>query len=381
MKIVIAFAVFIGLALTPARALPHLTIDLDSGRVLSQQQAFDPWHPASLTKLMTALVVFRALETGAVSADETVRVSRNAARQQPSKMHYAPGTLITVEDALKLLIVKSANDISVALAEHVSGSVEGFARKMNDEAARLGMTGSRFINPHGLHDQRQVTTARDMALLISVLHKNYPQYADWFAAPGVLAQARTKQGKIIERIHYSYNLLVERYRGADGFKTGFVCASGYNFIGSATRAGRRIAAIVLGRSSQTHRAVDAAKLITGGFELSTDAGTPLAELKPDGTPATRPANMRPRLCTPEARAARYEPGAGQAVIKSPWLDERTPRKITLRTRFATKPKGVPRRNVPLPRFRPTPIDDTVRATSAAPIQLPTPSFRPGTALN
>lgn len=387
-----AFLFAISLALSPARALPHLTIDLDSGRVLSHKQAFDPWHPASLTKLMTALVVFRAIDSGAVSREETLRISRNASRQQPSKMYYRAGTYLTIDDALKLLIIKSANDISVALAEHVSGSVPAFARKMNAEAKRLGMTGTHFVNPHGLHDKRQIVTARDMALLITELHKKYAPYANWFSAPGVLAQARTKKGKIIERIHYSYNLLVERYRGADGFKTGFVCASGYNFIGAATRSGRRVAAIVLGRSSQTHRAVDAAKFITGGFEQPVEAGTPLKDLKPQTTPPANPVNLRSRLCTAEARAARYEPGAGQAVIKSPWLQERKPKKITLRTRFAKAQRSLPRRDVPLPSFRPvvTPtqqIRQTVDAKTTTPspppktTQLTLPSFRPDTASN
>ena len=375
------------LALAPARALPHLTIDLDSGNVLSHEDAFHPWHPASLTKLMTALVTFRAIDNGKVALDDTLRVSKNAARQQPSKMYYRPGTLLTVEDALKLVVIKSANDISVALAEHVGGSVPAFAQQMNAQARRLGMTGSNFVNPHGLHDARQITTARDLAILIRELHKNHARYADWFSAPGVLAQARTKKGKIIERVYYSYNLLIERYRGGDGFKTGFVCASGYNFIGAATRADRRIAAIVLGRSSQTHRAVDAAELITAGFEQPTSAGTPLSSLQPNSTPPATPANLRSRLCTQEARAARYEPGAGQAVIDSPWLTKRVPKKITLRTRFAAKSRA-PLRAVPVPSFRPaatpqvsppTPLSATEPVRTASGLTLPT--FRPAATTN
>ena len=260
------------LLITPASATPHILVDLDSGNVLSQRQSFDPWYPASLTKLMTAYSAFRAIETGKARSDQPVRISKNAAKQPPSRMGYRVGTTLTLENALKLLVIKSANDVAVAIAESISGSVAAFSQRMNEDARQLGMTGSRFVNPHGLHNRRQVTTARDMAVLVRALHRQYPQYKSLFDTPSVLAPSRTKQGKVIQRIYYSYNLLLERYRGADGFKTGFVCASGYNFIGSATRSGRRIAAVVLGRDSQTSRAVDAAKLLTEGFQLPMQAG-------------------------------------------------------------------------------------------------------------
>lgn len=373
---------------TPAIATPHLSIDLDSGRVVSHQQAFDAWYPASLTKLMTAYVVFRALESGEIAADSPVRVSKSARKQPPSRMAYRPGTVLTVENALRLLIIKSANDIAVAIAESVAGSVPRFANRMNREAARLGMTGSRFVNPHGLHDQRQVTTARDLALLVRALHQEFPRYQSMFETPAVLAPQRTKSGQTIQRVHYSYNLLLERYRGADGFKTGFVCASGYNYIGAATRAGRRVAAIVLGRDSQTSRAVDAAKLITEAFQMPLSAGTPISALEPETQPQRSPRNMRPVLCTAEARAARYEPGAGKAVIDSPWLQPRSisrqPVKVTLGGASGSVAAPVPPVNrVPVPSFRPaglrlaaqTQIEGVVRI-SRGPFTLPT--FRPGT---
>ena len=271
-------ALFLTLCLAaPAQALPHIAVDLDNGRVLSSQQAFDPWHPASLTKLMSALVAFRAVESGRLTLDHPVVISNNARKAPPSKMGYRRGTAMRLEDALKLVLIKSANDVSVALAESVSGSVPAFAQAMNAEAARLGMTGSNFVNPHGLHDRRQVTPARDMAILLQVLHKQYPQYKAMLSTPSLLAPSRTKNGKTIQRVYYSYNLLLERFRGADGFKTGFVCASGYNFAGAATRAGRRIAAVVLGRDGQTSRAVDAAKFIEEGFRKPVDAGIDITD--------------------------------------------------------------------------------------------------------
>ena len=363
-----------------AFAVPHILVDLDNGHVLSHKQAFDPWHPASLTKLMTALVVFRAIDAGEIAPTDTVMVSKNARRQPPSRMGYAVGTTLTVEDALKLLIVKSANDISVALAESLAGSVPRFAERMNAEASRIGMTSSRFANPHGLHDPRQVITARDFAILLRVLHQNYPRYSDWFKAPGLLAEKLNKKKKKIQRVYYSYNLLLERYRGADGFKTGFVCASGYNFAGSASRGGRRIAAVVLGRDSQTSRVVDAAKLITQGFELPVTDGVPLMELKAPADVRTSPRNMRSVLCTPEARAKRYEPGAGQAVIKSPWLSKREKQKIVLTSsilgRVSSRPVTIP---TPRPDYKkPEPIDGALIQASRS---VPIPVFRPDTVFN
>ncbi len=348
-------AVFLITALyaTATRAVPHLLIDLDSGKVLSQQQAFDLWYPASLTKLMTAYVTFRAIQSGEISSSNPVRISPLAHRQPPGRMGYRTGTTLTMENALKLLVVKSANDIAVAIGESASGTLENFTRRMNLEAARLGMSDSRFTNPHGLHDRQQVTTARDLAILISAIHKEFPQYAGLFRNPSVLAPSRTKKGKIIKRNFYSYNLLLERFRGADGFKTGFVCASGYNYIGSATRSGRRIAAIVLGRGSQTSRAVDAAKLITEGFELPLNSGIPLDQLKPSGPVPTGPRNMRNILCTKKARAARYEPGAGKAIIKSPWLQPRVFNKRPLAVVFGkTSRPSRKQSKIRLPTFRP-----------------------------
>ena len=360
MRTIFAFLIFL-VTLVPAlaQALPSLTIDLESGRVLQAERAFDPWHPASLTKMMTAYTTFRAIADGTVQASSPVIISREATRQPPSKMGYSVGTTLTVENAVTILLVKSANDVAVALAEGISGSEPGFVVRMNAEAARLGMTGSRFTNPHGLHDPAQVVTARDLALLTRALHREFPQYAALFAAPSLMAPKPQASGKTIQKVYFSYNLLLERFAGADGFKTGFVCASGYNFIGSATRNGRRIAAIVLGRDGQTSRAVDAARLITEGFKRPFASGTPIERLAPNGPVASAPRNMRATYCTVDAQAARYEPGAGQAVIKSEWLD---PRAITRGPLIVTlEPSLSPLMRLgrtALPTFRPT----------AAPIQ-------------
>ncbi len=137
---------------------------MDTGRVIDEYDALRPWFPASTTKLMTAYVTFEAIEAGEISLNSTVLYSANAAAQPPSKMGFRPGTVMTLDNALKMMMVKSANDIAVAVAETVGGSVDGFAERMNAEAERLGMTRSHFVNPHGLPDEREYSTARDMAI-------------------------------------------------------------------------------------------------------------------------------------------------------------------------------------------------------------------------
>lgn len=358
-----------------AQASPSLVIDLDNARVILAEKAFHPWHPASLTKMMTALVVFRAIESGKITLEQPVVVSRNATRVPPSRMGYRAGTAISMEDALELLLIKSANDISVAIAETVAGSVDGFARLMNAEARRLGMTGSNFVNPHGLHDARQVVTARDLALLVLELHRNHQRYAHLFGTPRVLAPVRRKDGKRVMREFLSWNRLLERYRGADGFKTGYVCASGYNFAAAASRGGRRISAIVLGRDSTDERVIDAARLLTDAFQRPVDAGTPLADLRPEGVVPSQPANMRPRLCTEKGREALKAKGPPPRMADSPWLQPRqnigSPMEVALLGTFPAVTVPKPRPNY----TPPAPIDGVVASN---PSRIPLPAFRPST---
>lgn len=295
-------------AKTFAAETPHIVIDAQSGAIISQHKANDRWHPASLTKLMTAYVTFRAIANGEIEDGSPVVISAAATRQPPSRMGYKRGVQLRIDTALKIIIIKSANDVSLALAQAVAGSLPAFVQRMNDEAARLGLTNTRFANSNGLHNVKQVSSARDMAVLSARILNEFPQYAKWFEAVAIKTPVKT---------HYSYNLLLERFPGTTGMKTGFVCASGYNLVASATRAGRTLIAVVLGRSSQTDRAVSAAKLLEAGFSKPGSGSAFLPVLQ--GAP---PVNMRPILCTQEARAARYDPAGGQAVIKSQYLQPR-----------------------------------------------------------
>jgi len=167
-------------AAAPARATPSIVIDVTSGAVLSHDQATASWYPASLTKLMTVYVALDAVRQGRISLDTPVMMSPRACRMAPSKMGFRPGSEVTLHNALIMLMVKSANDIAVAIAEGVSGSVEAFADEMNRASASLGMTQSVWVNPNGLPDTRQVTSARDLAILGRALYLQFPEHANLF---------------------------------------------------------------------------------------------------------------------------------------------------------------------------------------------------------
>jgi D-alanyl-D-alanine carboxypeptidase len=280
------------LAILLPRALhaeARLVIEADSGKVLEAENATVPWYPASVTKLMTAYVTLQAVKDGKLTLDTLVTVSPTAASQSPSKMGFRPGTQVTVDNALKMMLVKSANDMAVVLAEGVGGSIDGFSVMMNDTAKKLGMTQTSYVNPNGLPADGQITSARDLAILARAIIKNLPEYEYYVHIPSI---------RFGRRITQNFNRLIGRYPGADGFKTGFICASGYNLVASATRDGRRLIAVVLGASSGTQRAVRAAQLLDRGF-----ASGGLAWIRPSlGTVDqlapidASPPNLRDEVC-------------------------------------------------------------------------------------
>ncbi|HSI41410.1 MAG TPA: D-alanyl-D-alanine carboxypeptidase family protein [Xanthobacteraceae bacterium] len=271
-----------------AGATPSLLIDVETGKVLIEEGATKPWYPASVTKLMTTYVTFRAMREGRVSPDTLITVSDFAVAQQPSKMGFRAGTQLTVDNALKMLLVKSANDMAVVLAEGVGGSVPGFVDEMNRAAASLGMTGTHYANPNGLPDPEQVTTARDLAILARALIKEFPEHEDMFRIPAI---------KLGNRVLRNYNRLIDRYPGADGMKTGFICASGFNLVASAHRGNKRVLAVVLGADSAKDRTEQAALLLEKGFQQSWSifgAVSPTVDsLRNESGP---PTDMRARIC-------------------------------------------------------------------------------------
>jgi D-alanyl-D-alanine carboxypeptidase len=244
------------LASVAARAEPALVMDVASGEILYEEQTTDPWYPASLTKLMTLYVALSAVRDHKIAFDTPIVVSARAAGQAPSKMGFAPGTQVTLDNALKMLMVKSANDMAVTVAEGVSGSVEAFAEDMNAAAAALGLRQSHFVNPNGLHDPAHVSSARDLAQIARALYLTFPENA------GIFGIGTLQLGAEMIPTH---NTMLGRYAGADGMKTGFTCSAGFNLVASAQRSGHRYVAIVLGAPSVAQRMVKAAILLDRAF--------------------------------------------------------------------------------------------------------------------
>jgi D-alanyl-D-alanine carboxypeptidase len=274
---------------TPARAEAQLLIEASTGKVLHAENATYPWYPASVTKLMTAYTTLRAIKEGRIAFSTLLTLSRNAVAQQPTKMGFKLGTRVTVDNALKMLMVKSANDIAVTLAEGVGGSLEGFADLMNANARRLGMSQSNFVNPNGLPAENHVSSARDLGILARALIREFPEHDSYWRIHSI---------RYGNRVMHNYNSLIDRYPGADGMKTGFICASGYNVVASATRNGRRLIAVVLGAYSGAVRAQKAAQLLERGFNsgglswLTPSLGTVDALAPMDA----QPPNLREEMC-------------------------------------------------------------------------------------
>ncbi|MDF2799331.1 MAG: D-alanyl-D-alanine carboxypeptidase [Devosia sp.] len=267
-----------------------LLVDMDNLEVLYAEEAGQPWHPASLTKLMTAYVAFEEIQKGNVTLQTPVVLSRNAINQAPSKSGLPVDSALSLQDALYIMIVKSANDIAMGIAETVGGSEAQFVAKMNETAARMGLSATRFANPHGLHDPAQQTSARDLAVLSLYLRQNFPQYAEMFGTEFVqLGKAKLE----------SNNALLTKFAGTTGMKTGYVCASGLNMVVTVERDGRRLLAVVLGGSSARDRNERAAELVLRGLSGSArPAGQSLLALP--NNPSAAPVDMRARICGKEA---------------------------------------------------------------------------------
>ncbi|MBV2142003.1 D-alanyl-D-alanine carboxypeptidase [Falsochrobactrum sp. TDYN1] len=333
LKIWFAAAAISGVALSAASANPAIAVDVATGKVYAQKDAFQRWYPASLTKMMSAYVTFRALQAGQMTLESPVRMTVNASKEPPSKMGYRPGSVMTLDTALTIMLVKSANDVSVALAEAVGGTESAFVQRMNAEAQRLGMIGTHFANPNGLHDPNNYSTARDLAILGVQLRREFPQYAHYFATEAI----DTGNGK---KPQANYNILLGRYDGADGMKTGFVCASGFNLAGSATRQGRTMLAIVLGADRQETRTVQAAQLMSDAFR-SNGAGVPtLASMTPPaGSAVDQAVDMRKTICSQEAMASRWDGRdvEGRLKIDSPYIRQMDREPVAVQVGLVSEP--------------------------------------------
>ncbi len=239
-----------------AAAGPVLLLEPATGQVLYAEEPDRLWHPASVTKMLTAYLTFEAVQSGRIAWDSDVPLSEHARAQPATRIGLRGGIKLNVEQAVRGLILRSANDFATALAERIGGSEPAFVDAMNATARRLGMTRSVFRNPHGLPDAEQVTTARDLAHLTRALLRDFPDRMDVFSTPTV---------RIHKGTFHSQNDLLRTVAGGDGLKTGFTCASGYNVVASATRDGRRLVAIVLGATHRQLRSQRATDLLEAGF--------------------------------------------------------------------------------------------------------------------
>lgn len=253
----------IGPALAEGRYAAML-VDANTGQVLHAEAADEPRYPASLTKMMTLYLVFEQLQQGRLKPDTRITISPEAASTSPSKLGLEPGASITVADAVKALITKSANDIAVALAEHIAGDEARFADLMTRRARDLGMAATTFRNPHGLPDRGQVTTARDMLTLSLRLYDTFPSYARLFA---------TRSFHYAGRTHRNHNSMLDSFAGMEGIKTGYTSASGYNLVASVRRDGKHVIAAVFGGASAAARNARMRVILTRGLQSASTEHT------------------------------------------------------------------------------------------------------------
>jgi D-alanyl-D-alanine carboxypeptidase len=258
-------------AVTPAQASPQfsaITIDARNGKILFADSIDGLRHPASLTKMMTLYVLFQDLKAGHITLSTQLHVSARAASMAPSKLDLKPGTTISVEDAIKGLVTRSANDAAATIAENLGGTEANFAARMTRVAHSIGMTNSNFANASGLPNPRQITTARDMATLGLRLMRDFPQYYPYF---------RIQQFAFRGRIIRTHNTLVGRFEGTDGIKTGYVAASGYNLVTSTKRGDKRLVGVVMGGRSTNSRNAFMMRMFEKLFPKATE-GTTIAAL-------------------------------------------------------------------------------------------------------
>ncbi|MBX3479222.1 MAG: D-alanyl-D-alanine carboxypeptidase [Caulobacter sp.] len=236
-----------------------VVVDANTGEVLYAKRADSQRYPASITKVMTLYLAFEALSEGRMKPTDLITVSAKAAKQPPTKLGMTAGDVITVDDAMKAIAVKSANDMAVALAEHMAGgSEEKFAALMTLRAQELGMLNTRFVNASGLPDSRQVSTARDIAILSRAVMRDYPQYYSLFNL-----RTFTYRGVSMN----NHNRLLFRMDGVDGLKTGYTNASGYNLAASGVQDGRRLIVVMLGGTSNAARDNHVQYLLNTGWDV------------------------------------------------------------------------------------------------------------------
>ncbi|AZG76496.1 serine hydrolase [Methylocystis rosea] len=242
------------------RGFSAIVVDANSGRALYSRSEHELRHPASVTKVMTLYLLFEQLEQGRLRLDSPLMISQHAAAQAPSKLGLRPGQTISVDNAIKAVVTKSANDIACAIAENVAGDEHSFAQMMTRKAHALGMRNTNYENASGLPDPNQVTTAYDLALLGRAIQERFPRYYRYFSTPSFAYNGA---------LHRNHNHLLGQVEGMDGIKTGYTRASGFNLLTSVRRRGHHIVAVVMGGKTAYGRD----RIMAGLIEENIDGGS------------------------------------------------------------------------------------------------------------
>ena len=332
-----------------------IVVDAETGEVLRSRNADIRRYPASLTKMMTLYLLFEAIDEGRLNLTSKLKVSKRAAGQPPSKLGLRAGSTIEVEDAIKALVVKSANDIAVVVAEALGGTEVEFARMMTRKAQALGMSRTTFRNASGLPNRKQRSTARDMSFLARALMRDFPHRYHYFDDQRFRYRGRS---------HRSPNRLLGSYRGMDGIKTGYIRASGFNLVASAERDGRRVIAVVFGGKTARSRNTHMTTLLDLGFTRIAERDAKRGRVRYAGIP--RP----PAGSGLAAPAARFKPAAIMvAAVEAPELAEGAAAPaaepiVTVEAMEAEVAAGPP--SPELPPAKPGAETTTVAALTAAP---------------
>jgi D-alanyl-D-alanine carboxypeptidase (penicillin-binding protein 5/6) len=262
----------------------YIIIDANNGKVLASENPDASNHPASLTKMMTLYLTFEALHSGRLQWDQPIVMTRNAASKIPGKLGLPAGQTFTVEEAVDGMIVKSANDAAAAMGDYLAGTEANFGEVMTQKARSLGMTHTVFRNASGLADPRQVTSARDMAILAAALIQRFPEEYKLFSMRSFEFRGQHVAG---------HNKLMYRYSGMDGIKTGFINSSGYNIASSVSTAGKRLIGVVLGGKTAAARDRQMAGLMDRYLSVASSgpAGKFIASVPDDAKRAVVPASL------------------------------------------------------------------------------------------
>lgn len=344
-----------------------MIIDANTGAVLHADDADELRHPASLTKMMTLYMTFELLELGRLKMSDRVIISENAASQAPSKLGLEAGESLSVSDAIRALITKSANDVAVALAEKIGGSERNFVRLMNTRARELGMSKTTFQNPSGLPDKNQVTTARDMITLGMRLQDHFPNYYPLFA---------TRSFGFNRATYRNHNTLLNSFQGIDGIKTGYTRMSGFNLVSSVRRGGRHVVGAVFGGSSAASRNSEMRILLTRALARASLSKTRkpqpmlISKLKAPPQVAERPKRTEPvkpfavaAATAPQANTARPEREPAAKAISAPLSEQDQGAPIDV---FKVKRVMVaPRQGPPAPQHSPDETTDMSADETAA----------------